>query len=190
MRRAGCTKLPSFNFPGVTPAARCGTHREDGMVNVRHRCAWQPFPLFGTHGSSKQVSPGMASICLRRVKRPLQQLRASTADGFGTVSVRLGHTCGSQTVCCSFGSASVTSHELAVRRTWVACLLRGVPLKRVQSTGFANPSSAQYYGRFCAEQAMLLRPAAADCAIRGAARRPSTGVANPTSAAHLWDAQG
>ena len=36
---AGCAKLPSFNFPGVTPAARCGTHREDGMVNVRHRCA-------------------------------------------------------------------------------------------------------------------------------------------------------
>ena len=35
--RAGCTKLPSFNFPGMTPAARCGTHREEGMVNVRHR---------------------------------------------------------------------------------------------------------------------------------------------------------
>ena len=34
---AGCTKLPSFNFPGMTPAARCGTHREEGMVNVRHR---------------------------------------------------------------------------------------------------------------------------------------------------------
>ena len=36
-RRAGCTKLPSFNFPGQTPASRCGTHREEGMVNVRHR---------------------------------------------------------------------------------------------------------------------------------------------------------
>ncbi len=35
--RAGCTKLPSFNFPGQTPASRCGAHREDGMVNVRHR---------------------------------------------------------------------------------------------------------------------------------------------------------
>ena len=34
---AGCTKLPSFNFPGQTPASRCGTHREEGMVNVRHR---------------------------------------------------------------------------------------------------------------------------------------------------------
>jgi hypothetical protein len=33
----GCNKLPSFNYPGVTPAARCGSHREDGMVNVRHR---------------------------------------------------------------------------------------------------------------------------------------------------------
>ena len=35
--RAGCSKLPSFNFPGQTPASRCGAHREDGMVNVRHR---------------------------------------------------------------------------------------------------------------------------------------------------------
>ena len=30
----GCQKRPTFNFPGVKPAKFCGSHKEEGMVNV------------------------------------------------------------------------------------------------------------------------------------------------------------
>jgi len=38
----GCMKAPSFNFPGVTPGAFCGTHKRDGMVDVKHKRAAEP----------------------------------------------------------------------------------------------------------------------------------------------------
>ena len=61
---AGCTKLPSFNFPGQTPASRCGTHREEGMVNVRHRVCQHEGErlsphLLTNHGCFGQASEGL-----------------------------------------------------------------------------------------------------------------------------------
>jgi hypothetical protein len=38
---AGCTKLPSFNYPGCTPAVFCGRHKDQSMVNVRHKVCQQ-----------------------------------------------------------------------------------------------------------------------------------------------------
>ena len=31
---AGCDKQPTFNFPNVRPAIKCGAHKEEGMVDV------------------------------------------------------------------------------------------------------------------------------------------------------------
>ena len=33
---AGCDKQPTFNFPNVRPAIKCGAHKEEGMVDVNH----------------------------------------------------------------------------------------------------------------------------------------------------------
>lgn len=38
----GCLKAPSFNFPGVTPGAFCGSHKREGMVDVKHKRAAEP----------------------------------------------------------------------------------------------------------------------------------------------------
>lgn len=38
----GCMKAPSFNFPGVTPGTFCGSHKREGMVDVKHKRAAEP----------------------------------------------------------------------------------------------------------------------------------------------------
>lgn len=56
--RTGCNKLPSFNVPGKTPAERCGSHREEGMVNVRHRvCQYE-----GCGTEAKYNHPGEQQV--------------------------------------------------------------------------------------------------------------------------------
>ena len=32
-----CTKCPSFNYPGKTPGMYCGLHKQQGMVDVKHK---------------------------------------------------------------------------------------------------------------------------------------------------------
>ncbi len=80
-------KAPSFNFPGVTPGAFCGTHKRDGMIDVKHKRAAEPAAaLLGARGGRLPGAPA-SRHCLQRApclsQRPLVPLRVLRVESLG-----------------------------------------------------------------------------------------------------------
>jgi hypothetical protein len=90
MRCLECTKIPVFNLEGETKALYCGTHKKDGMVNVKSkRCLdCSKRPLFNLEGETIALycgthkKDGMVNVkskrCIECSKQPVFNLEGET----------------------------------------------------------------------------------------------------------------